>query len=856
MQEIRIDFDGGRKRQEVSLNGRWRCYDAPFEDSIDRIPEEFTNSIPVPGLWDMAEKPFPYVMDAEVLKTGKYEKKALWYQKKIIFAGAVPPNVTLKLHKAFWGKDIYINRRFVASHQPNFTPAYVDITPYLKENGQENTLLIKVGDKGSQDFSLGHPNGFDAEKKYYIPGIYDDVTLILRGKLGIDFVQAAPDIDLPGAVLQAVLHNRSAQARVTSVRLSVRRKDTGELVADWISEPEVVAAGQSVTVRHTLQWADPILWCPENPFLYSVSAETEDDCLTASFGMRKFCYDQETRRPMLNNQPYYLYGTNFCIYRFFEDPLRGGLPWDRSWVERLIQKMKEIHLCCSRFTIGFAPDFWYDVCDEMGFLVFDEYPIWGAYECQPNLGNPHGVFAEEVRDWIRERANHPCVIVWDIQNETHKETHGDNVFVPNTADVIRLMRQEGIDLSGRPWDNGWMPPESEEDGIECHPYLFLNPDFRLSYLNITHPDPARIFGEYFNEEESKDPAKIPNNPRIINEYSWLWIDRNGQPTTLTESVYRNLLPQGTAADYRKLYASYVAQLTEFWRTGRCAAGILEFCGLTYSRENGQTCDNLLPDITNPQFDPLFEKRVGDSFAPVGIVIEDWSEYQLTGAAQHFDVAILNDQNRPWSGPVTLTLYLRDEPVFQETKQVQASPMEKVAYSFCVRIPDERDGVFHLVASYVDDDGKTVESVRDFVHGVPMPSPRAAQVISRHAVVTVSSTSTVAPGLDSSHLVDGNLGSRWSSAFRDDEWVQLDLGRKCELSGFCIIWEAAAAGKSFVVEVSDNEQDWTPIYEQTEGRRDFENGVLRAAARYVRFVFQERYSEYGYSIFEIMLFGSC
>jgi hypothetical protein len=42
--------------------------------------------------------------------------------------------------------------------------------------------------------------------------------------------------------------------------------------------------------------------------------------------MRSFRFDPETKRAMLNGKPYFMRGTNVCIYRFFEDDARGAAP--------------------------------------------------------------------------------------------------------------------------------------------------------------------------------------------------------------------------------------------------------------------------------------------------------------------------------------------------------------------------------------------------------------------------------------------------------------------------------------------------------------------------------------------------
>ena len=69
-------------------------------------------------------------------------------------------------------------------------------------------------------------------------------------------------------------------------------------------------------------------------------------------------------------------------------------------------------------------------------------------------------------------------------------------------------------------------------------------------------------------------------PRIVNEYDWLWVDRNGDPTSLTKSYYDRWMAGSSAEERQEFYAKAVSQLTEFWRVGRAYVGIMHFTGLT------------------------------------------------------------------------------------------------------------------------------------------------------------------------------------------------------------------------------------------------------------------------------------
>ena len=60
-------------------------------------------------------------------------------------------------------------------------------------------------------------------------------------------------------------------------------------------------------------------------------------------------------------------------------------------------------------------------------------------------------------------------------------------------------------------------------------------------------------------------------------------------------------------------------------------------------------------------------------------------------------------------------------------------------------------------------------------------------------------------------VDGNITSRWESAFTDTEWITVDLGLKYQIGRVILSWEAAS-GKDYLIQVSDDNAAWTTLYE--------------------------------------------
>ena len=178
------------------------------------------------------------------------------------------------------------------------------------------------------------------------------------------------------------------------------------------------------------------MWSPEDPFLYELEVATAGDALPARFGMRSFRLDPKTGRAVLNGKPYYLRGTNVCIFRFFEDAQRGDKPWRAEWVRRLHEQFRSMHWNSIRYCIGFPPEMWYRIADEEGLLIQDEFPIWFGGDAWPAELKADEI-AREYKEWIEERWNHACVVIWDGQNET---------VTPETGKAIAAVLERKADV--------------------------------------------------------------------------------------------------------------------------------------------------------------------------------------------------------------------------------------------------------------------------------------------------------------------------------------------------------------------------------------------------------------------------
>ncbi|MDQ0306428.1 hypothetical protein J2S46_000984 [Kitasatospora herbaricolor] len=137
--------------------------------------------------------------------------------------------------------------------------------------------------------------------------------------------------------------------------------------------------------------------------------------------------------------------------------------------------------------------------------------------------------------------------------------------------------------------------------------------------------------------------------------------------------------------------------------------------------------------------------------------------------------------------------------------------------------------------------------------VPVTTANAAgTLLSQGKTVTASSTEN--GGTPATAAVDGNTGTRWSSAAADAQWLQVDLGVSASIDKVVLNWEAAY-GDGYQIQVSADGASWTTIYTTTTGTGGVETLNVSGTGRYVRFNGTHRHTGYGYSLWEFQVYGT-
>ncbi len=151
--------------------------------------------------------------------------------------------------------------------------------------------------------------------------------------------------------------------------------------------------------------------------------------------------------------------------------------------------------------------------------------------------------------------------------------------------------------------------------------------------------------------------------------------------------------------------------------------------------------------------------------------------------------------------------------------------------------------------YTDPRVITLESLPDLKNYLP-----TGVNIALKKPVTVSSTEA-GFGNVAANAVDGSASTRWSSAYADPQWIQIDLQAAYQLSEIRLKWENAYAS-AYKIETSTDGITWSTVKQVAngDGGLDIISG-LNTTGRYVRVTGTTRATQYGYSLYEVEVYGN-
>ena len=692
-------------RTTISLNGEW-----DFDQTeLAFPPRKYTRKIPVPGLVHLArpkisqyEKFFKKPDGVELVEQFNFLERDYtpmynWYKRKVFIDGKFKDEqLFLTIKKSQYVTRVFVNRHEVGASMECYTPMDFNITSAVKY-GSDNEILIQVGDRAWLPSEAA--GGTDKEKVHYLPGIWDDVFITATGKMRVDKVLFLPSLAKGLVTVKTLVRSLYPPQMLygdkmkdsCKIEYCVKEKTTGRIVGKKMIEGEAKRDNRTY-FETSISLDNPKAWTPDSPFLYEgeVSVYDQDELVdrySVNFGMRDF--SRKGKFFTLNGDKFYLRGSNITLQRFFEDPDCQALAWDREWVKKLMVDLpKSIDWNAMRICVGIVPDFWYDLCDEYGIVLQNEWLYWQNHGWDEQV-------RKEYTNWVWSDGNHPSIVIWDAINENWDSYIG-NTLIPKLKELDPT----------RIWDAGYMTSDqmgTNDEMDEPHPYRALTL-MHSSELNDYFKNNPYNLGALHENWVGFSSILDAGVPQLVNEYGWIWLWRDGRPSKLTLNNYNYYLGENaTPEQCRELQAYWLELETEWLRSERSVGGILAFCHLT--NNYGFTGDWFINDIKDLEPSPAF-RWFKHCFAPSAVFIDladrrytKYLEPLKPGSDLVFNLVGVNDLNKESSGKVLLKLLDEKGTIIStQEESIVIEPFGKRLQPCLLKLPSKSGG-YLLIAEY-------------------------------------------------------------------------------------------------------------------------------------------------------------
>ena len=555
------------------LNGEWQFR---YYDSIYDLQEEFFQKdycadgfdrIPVPGMWQnygydqhmYTNFRYPMPVDPPYVPVdnpcGAYIHR-FDYQKN-----PQAPKAFLE----FEGVDscfyVWLNGSYVGYSQVSHALAEFDVTDYLTEGENVLAVLVLKWCDGSY---------LEDQDKFRMSGIFRDVYLLSRPEECIYdyFVQTeiVNSIDGRGGMecarQDSVAEEKAEKAAGEKAFCDGAKKAIVSIKASYLNqaipvkatlldtECNIVAAAEFQD-EVKLEVKNPVLWNSEQPYLYKLILETENEVITERVGIREIHI--ENNIVMINGKQIKFRGVN----RHDSDPVTGFVI-SLEQIKKDLTMMKQYNFNAIRTSHYPNVPMLYQLCDEYGFFVIDEadnesHGPWQLYYAKDTMeerssrwnellsDNPRYIepITDRVRKLVQRDKNRPCVVIWSMGNEGGYGCGIENALAwTKDFDPSRLTHYESAFHKGRArkydYSNLDLYSRMYPFFSEVQDYVDSDPDKPFIMCEYSHSmgNGAGDYEDYLEYIEKYDC--------MCGGFIWEWCDH---------AIYKGIAENGKAIYY-------------------------------------------------------------------------------------------------------------------------------------------------------------------------------------------------------------------------------------------------------------------------------------------------------------------
>jgi len=688
-----------------------------------------------------------------------------------------------------------------------------DITSLLSKSGK-NVLTVLVYFPGRPIPNHASPTYISSDGWDWMPpvpgllmGITDDVYLTVNG--GVDFVDPW---------IRSTLETNAAAALSVSIGLLNRTDAIQDGEVEGLIQPGDIhfsrtvhlAPGQQENIffdtAHYKQLLvrNPQLWWPNGygqPNLYTCDLAFKVNGKTLEtrqvrFGIRQYTYDTlgGVFHIRVNGRRIFVRGGNWGMSEYMLR-CRGG---EYDWKVKL---HREMHFNMIRNWIGSVTDEeFYDACDKYGIMVWDDFWL----NSHPNLPDDVFAFNRNAVEKIKRIRNHASVAVWCGDNEGYP--------LPPLNDWLR----EDV----RTFDAGdrWYQPNSHSDAL-------------------TGSGPWSNFPSswYF----TKYPGGFGGDP------GWGFRTEIGTAVFTTYESFKKFMPDSAAWPRNTMWDKHFF---------------------------GPSAANGGPDRYASTIDKSYGKATG---------IQDFCRKAQLVNIETNKALYEGWQHHMWDNASGVMTWMSQSAYPSFVWQTYDYYYDLTGAYWGVRKACEP---LHIQWSSADNSVKVVNTTPDDLHGLTAEASvynmdgQLVPALERRTLVDAPAnaathcfdilfsmdnlaykkkayaSSGASEAQDAEAVTDGSTGSRWSSRYDDDQWVYVDLGETKEINTVVLNWEAAYA-RVYKLQVSDDSREWKDVYSTSEGKGGVDRIALTSVrGRYVRMLGIRRATQFGYSLYEIEVYG--
>lgn len=397
--------------------------------------------------------------------------------------------VTGRVRLSFGGMGLFArifwDGKALADYQMPYGPVYYDIDV----RSEDHELVVLIDNRFGPRTPLFQP----FLDFYGYGGIYRSVTLMELPKKHIERVHVET-LDIHAGTVRLVIRSEGMDMQ-EDVSIAF---DGGEEKKYHLAAKDGRFFCEASVPGHTV-------WSPEHPSLHTVTVAIGGDSITERFGIRTI--KTRGQEILLNGKPVFLKGVN----RHASHPEFGPVEPLHLMADDL--RMAKDLGCNFIRTVHYPQDTSFlDLCDVMGFLVWEESIGWQINDVEAADTHIVSLLVEQTERMVREDINHPSIIFWAFINESCSHKEGGK---PLYAKLAKTVREEDatrlVSYASCRREHDICFEYADVIAINNYPgWIDNTPDWTKATSDYIEPAIA-YYAEYFKKDE------FVNKPLIFTE---------------------------------------------------------------------------------------------------------------------------------------------------------------------------------------------------------------------------------------------------------------------------------------------------------------------------------------------------